>query len=76
MTEVVANPEISSVSPRPIAFQGGFGYGQERNSRILGEIAQFGYETLPSLPNVPRGERDNRFTLTSNKGDNTGILLT
>lgn len=57
-----------SMSDHPIYFGGGFGYGEQRNNGVLSFLQSQGYSTLPSLPDVPRGERDKRFTVTTDKG--------
>ena len=45
----------------PFYFAGGFGYGQQRNEKVLGYIASLGYKTVPPLPDPDLGESDARF---------------
>lgn len=53
--------------PQSLYFAGGFGYDQQRNSRVSGYIADtYGYEALPSLPDQDLGNMNPNFTVIAN----------
>lgn len=60
---------VAKKSEHPIYFSGGFGYGEGKNNSVLRHLEAQGYTTLPTLPDVARGERNNKFTVSTEKGN-------
>ncbi|MBA3724424.1 MAG: hypothetical protein H0W89_06095 [Candidatus Levybacteria bacterium] len=67
-TAPAAHAERESISAPPIYFGGGFGYGESRNNGVLDYIKTLGHDTIPSLPDPDRRERNNNFMLRGEKG--------
>lgn len=69
MTTHSTTPLESTPPPQeqpPIYFAGGFGYDQQRNAKVLGHIAELGYDTVPALPDPDPKNIDPNFSILAN----------
>ncbi len=62
--EIIREQSVSPNNPQPpIYFAGGFGYGEQRNARVMHYMQTLGYETSYALADKDMSLADPRFTV-------------